>query len=246
MKIIITAAGLGKRFINTGIKIPKYQIKVKNKSLFTWSLLSLKCFFDNEFILIFNKNNYDKNFIDNEMLNLGIKKYRTIVLEDVTDGQATTAIHASKYLTNDDHVIIYNIDTGIKSGVINKKSFSHDGTITTAVASGDHWSFAKLGKNGFVIETSEKVRISKYCSIGAYYFKKWGDFKSIYKTFIKDIKQKYKEAYIAPMYQYLINDGKKITIFNMKLKDIMPMGTPEEIKKIDSNWRVKNKLSEHD
>jgi hypothetical protein len=37
------------------------------------------------------------------------------------------------------------------------------------------------------------------------------------------------------MYQYLINSGKKITIFNMDLKDIMPMGTPNEISAIDPN-----------
>jgi choline kinase len=34
MKIIVTAAGLGNRFIKEGIKIPKYQIIVKGKSLF--------------------------------------------------------------------------------------------------------------------------------------------------------------------------------------------------------------------
>ena len=34
-------AGIGKRFIDAGYNIPKYLIKVRNKTLFEWSLKSL-------------------------------------------------------------------------------------------------------------------------------------------------------------------------------------------------------------
>jgi choline kinase len=137
MKIIVTAAGRGKRFTDIGIKIPKYQIKVKNKSLFSWSLLSLNNFFNKEFILIFNKENYDKHFVQNEMSTLGIQKYKVIILKEITDGQASTVMFANKFLKENESIIIYNIDTGIKSNVITPKAFSHDGTITTAIAKGE-------------------------------------------------------------------------------------------------------------
>jgi hypothetical protein len=42
------------------------------------------------------------------------------------------------------------------------------------------------------------------------------------------------------MYQYLINDGKKIGIFNIKMKYIMNLGTPKEILKLDKNFKEKN------
>jgi hypothetical protein len=72
------------------------------------------------------------------MKNLGIDKYNTVITPQVTDGQASTAMLANQYIKDDESIVIYNIDTGIKENVITRQSFSHDGTITTAIASGDH------------------------------------------------------------------------------------------------------------
>jgi hypothetical protein len=124
-----------------------------------------------KFYLIFNEQNYNKQFVDSEMHKLNIKNYTTIILPTVTDGQATSTMAADKYLKPNDSIVIYNIDTHIKPGIINKNIFKYDGNVTTAKAKGDHWSFVKLGRNGFAIATSEKVRISPNCSIGSYYFK---------------------------------------------------------------------------
>ena len=63
MKIIITAAGNGSRFKNQGIKKEKYQIIANEKTLFYWSLISLKNFFEYEFIFIFQKENYEEEFV---------------------------------------------------------------------------------------------------------------------------------------------------------------------------------------
>ena len=41
MNFIIPMAGRGQRFIDDGYKIPKYLIKVKNKTLLQWSIDSL-------------------------------------------------------------------------------------------------------------------------------------------------------------------------------------------------------------
>ena len=46
MKIIVTAAGRGKRFYDFGINKPKYMIYARHKPLFYWSIMSLKSFFD--------------------------------------------------------------------------------------------------------------------------------------------------------------------------------------------------------
>ena len=53
MKVIITAAGFGKRFADKGIKVPKFLIKVKKITLLEYSLKSLGDFFDNDFIFVF-------------------------------------------------------------------------------------------------------------------------------------------------------------------------------------------------
>jgi choline kinase len=138
MKIIITAAGLGKRFYELGFITPKYQIIANGHSLFYWSLLSLRSLFNQPFYLIFNKQNYNKKFVIDELKRLKIQKYKIIILPKVTDGQATTVMAIDKHMKPDDSIVIYNVDTFIKPGIINKNIFKHDGNITTAKAKGDH------------------------------------------------------------------------------------------------------------
>jgi hypothetical protein len=94
--------------------------------------------FNYEFILIFNKKNYDDSFVKSELDKLNIRKYKIVILNHITTGQATTALTADKYIGKDDSVIIYNIDTGIKPGILTQKIFKFDGLITTANAKGSH------------------------------------------------------------------------------------------------------------
>ena len=54
--------------------------------------------------------------------------------------------------------------------------------------------------DGKIVDVVEKIRVSDLASIGLYYFKTWKDYKEIYLNYKKEIKEKYKEVYIAPMY----------------------------------------------
>lgn len=240
MKIIITAAGEGSRFQKVGIKKPKYKLIAKGFPLFYWSLISLKKFFDESFILIFRKDIYDKNFVEKWMKELGIQKYSVILIENITKGQAETAMCANQYLNKNDSILIYNIDTHINPDALSRQIENHDGCIVTTKIDGDRWSFAKIGSDGFVDEVSEKIRISDNASVGLYYFKKWDYFMKIYENHKDNIKNKYKEIYVCPMYRYLINEKKKITIFNIELNDFCCLGTPEEIDVFDNNWMKYN------
>ena len=76
MKIIITMAGEGSRFKKVGYKVPKHEIEVEGKSLFEWSMLSLKNFFDEEFIFIVRENNYNKGNLKYLCDKLGIKNFK--------------------------------------------------------------------------------------------------------------------------------------------------------------------------
>lgn len=241
MKIIITAAGEGSRFNNLGINKPKYQIIAKNKTLFNWAVKSLKNFNEFQYIFIFRKEFFNKSFVEKELKKLNINNYSIVLVDYLTEGQAATAMLADEFIDEEEEVMIYNIDTAIRANSMNNEIFVEDGCIVVAKALGDHWSFAKVDKNGYVNEVSEKVRISDYASIGPYYFKKWKDFKWVYDNFKEDIKKQYKEVYICPMYQYLINENKKIKIYEISTNDFVCLGTPKEIDEFDINWLEKNR-----
>lgn len=236
MKIIITMAGEGSRFKEVGYNKPKHEIQVKGKTLFEWSMLSLKDFFDYEFIFISRDKILDRNFLENMCLKIGINNYSIVLLEQKTDGQATTAYKAKDYINDNDSVIIYNIDTYVREYKINRDQIkdNYDGFIPVVKVKGDKWSFVKVNENGDVIEVAEKEPISDLATVGFYYFNSWKDYVDIYINNSEKIKKENKEKYIAPMYQEMITDGKNISINILENEDVHILGTPEELKEFNS------------
>ena len=57
MTIVITMAGLGSRFAKAGYTVPKYMIEAHGKTLFDWSMESLKGYNteDTQYIFIVRK-----------------------------------------------------------------------------------------------------------------------------------------------------------------------------------------------
>jgi len=243
MKFVITAAGMGSRFAKIGIKVPKYQITAKGKSLFYYSMIGLKKWFNEEFIFIFRKEAYAEDFIKSELNKLGIKNYKIKLIDYLTEGQACTALLADEFLKPNDSISIFNIDTYVVEGTLDNMNFDVDGLVPVFKVEGDHWSFVKT-KDGTdktdAIEVSEKVRISDMASIGFYYFKNWSDYKSIIENHKEDIKAKFKEAYICPMYQWLIDEGKKVRAYVVRKEDVIALGTPAEVEAFDKDWLSKN------
>lgn len=233
MNIIITMAGLGSRFRKAGYTVPKYMIEVNGKNLFQWSMLSLTDFNKQEnvkYIFVVRKDDNSKNFIVNEMDKLGIKDVNIIELEELTDGQATSALFARKYWNEEQEMIVYNIDTYVETGEIKYSDINGDGFIPCFNAEGDHWSFVKLDENGNAIEVREKQRISNNCTIGLYYFKSCKLYEQIYNEYYMDNHNLEKgEKYIAPLYNYMIDKGMKIKISNIPFPKVHVLGTPEEV-----------------
>jgi dTDP-glucose pyrophosphorylase len=229
MKIIITMAGEGSRFKKVGYKVPKHEIVVKGKSLFEWSMLSLSDLLTESFIFIVRKHSYQKRELETLIAKVGIKDYQILEINELTDGQASTAILANSCISDEEDVLIFNIDTFVELGEIKKTDFyGVDGLIHVFNAPGDKWSFAKVDEIGRVIQVSEKVRISDLASIGLYYFKNWNMFKEVYLNHLDDIKEEYNEAYIAPMYYYLLSDYNVRTEM-IPYEKVHILGTPEDL-----------------
>lgn len=94
--IVITMAGRGSRFYEAGYTVPKYEIIAHGKSLFDWSLLSLRNFItpDSRIFFVTLNSNSSADYIRSRCTVLGIQDYQVLELSAVTDGQATTAMQA--------------------------------------------------------------------------------------------------------------------------------------------------------
>ena len=232
--IVITMGGLGSRFRKAGYNVPKFMIEAKGKTLFDWSLISLEGFKDiaDRYIFIAMKDEKEdvELFIKNRCSELGIDNYKIIIIDYLTDGQATTAMLAKQYWNESNGLLVYNIDTYIEAGEMNSKQLKGEGFIPCFKGEGDHWSFVKLDDAGKAVEVKEKQRISEHCTLGAYYFETSKLYENLYNEYYSQNGNLVNgEKYIAPLYNYLISKGGEIYISDVSEDKVHVLGTPEEL-----------------
>lgn len=235
-------AGEGKRFQIHGIKQPKYELLVREKTIFEWAIMSFKKFYNQKFIFIIKPG--VKIFVRRQCEKMRILNYRIIELQNTTDGQATSVLYGIQKINDTAPLLIHNIDTYINPNVFlpNLIQKKFDGWILLFRAPGSHWSFAQRMKNGRVTEVSEKVRISEFASSGTYFFRSKKIYEQAYYDAILETKEKYKEAYIMPLYNSLIKRKFYISSSLIELNNIIPLGTPEEVLNFDHTFQERYKL----
>ena len=101
-----------------------------------------------------------------------------------------------------------------------------DGLILTFKSNSTNYSYAKVDRDGYVTETAEKKAISSNACVGIYGFKKGSDFCKYAREMIERDMRTKNEFYISPLYNLLVNDGKKILTEQVDKMHIF--GTPDE------------------
>ena len=234
MDIVITMGGLGSRFRKMGYTVPKYMIKANGKTLFEWSMISLEGYKQQTdqyiFIALKDKACDAEAFIRDKCEKLGFPNYHIIILDALTDGQAATAMMAARHWNPKHALLIYNIDTYVEAGQMNSAQLKGDGFIPCFQAEGDHWSFVRLDDTGKAVEIKEKKRISKYCTLGAYYFRSCQLYEELYKAYYGRTRELVNgEKYVAPLYDYLLSKGGEVYISDVKPEKVHVLGTPEQL-----------------
>lgn len=233
--LVITMAGRGSRFQKAGFTQPKYEIVVNGHSLFYWSLHSLQNFIDGHTQVIFVclAEHQAGPYIASQCALLGIAHYQVVEIDDVTDGQATSAYLTRDLWTHPDNaLLIYNIDTYVEPQALHPQQIRSgaDGWIPCFQVPGAHWSFVKLDADGWACEVAEKDRISDYASIGLYWFARASSFVDAYDRHFSDPANLVAgERYIAPLYRQLIENGARIAIADLAPSVVHALGTPAEV-----------------
>lgn len=234
IEVVITMGGLSSRFRKIGYAVPKYMIEAKGKTLFEWSMESLAGYAEDVnqyiFIAMADEKADVETFIQTKCREAGLKNCRVHIIDYLTEGQAATAMLASQYWERDNALLIYNIDTYVEAGEMCSSELSGDGFIPCFRAEGNHWSFVRLDESGRAVEIREKCRISEHCTIGAYYFKSCGLYERLYEEYYSRQENLVNgEKYVAPLYNYLLEQGGEVYISNVSPEKVHVLGTPEEL-----------------
>lgn len=229
MNIVITMAGNGTRFKKQGIdEKEKWQLEIKDKTMFEWAMSSLEDFFDEKFIFIAQEDHEAEEFIQEKCEKLGIHNWSLMEVSEKTDGQATTALLAEEEMNENEEFAVYNIDTYVEEGEI-KDDIDSDGCIPVFEVEGEKWSFVKTDEKGKVVDVAEKKRISNLATLGFYHFGSLKDFRKAYNEMREEVKEEYGEVYIAPLYNWFIDNDRELSIQKVDEDKINVLGTPEDI-----------------
>ena len=233
MNYLITAAGLGSRFLKEGIKPPKPLIKVKGIELLLWSLKSFEFNSkDRLYIVTLKRDKVKKTLLKKIILIYPFIDIYWLELDKCSNGQLLTAINAINFFKIKGEILIHNCDTSYKfeydnfNNLLSKEVF---GIIPYFNSEGKNWSFIKI-KNDLIVEVKEKVRISTKCSVGTYFFKDARKFYDLANQYLNEINNNMlEEFYIAPFYDYAIS--KSLKIYPIKCDHVKIYGTCHELLK---------------
>lgn len=243
MKILIPMAGRGKRFEDAGYSFPKPLIDIDGKAMIQVIVENLN--FSAEHIFLC-QNEHSEKYSLKELLELISPNCKIIKVNGVTEGAACTALLAKELINNDEELIIANSDQWVDWNNQHFLSFlrnnNADGGIVTFISTHPKWSFIKINDKNEVTEVAEKRLISNIATVGIYYFKKGRYFiEAVEKMIEKNIRTN-NEFYIAPAYNEMIQQGKKI--LHYPIAEMRGLGTPEDLSNFLANINKKTIVTE--
>jgi len=238
--IVFPMAGTSSRFFDAGYKLPKYMLRIQQKTVFAHVLDGFKSYFGREKFLFICRSDYQTpEFIDFELQRLGMpgSGYEIAILHANTRGQADSVALGLQQVPHNafDDLTIFNIDT--VRDRFEKKAFgaASDGYLEVFTCSGNHWSFVRPAERsgrsvGKVLQVAEKERISTLGSNGLYYFSSISLFKELFAIELALGVESWAmgELYVAPLFQRGIEKG---CVFNYSICQpelLRFCGTPEE------------------
>ena len=231
INIVIPMAGAGSRFLKEGYKKPKPFIEVLGKPMICHVLDNLKTN-NAKYILLVRKEHYisEKNIISDIL-----SKYNTeiVLIDKLTEGAACTVLHAHRHINNDIPLLIANsdqiVDMNISDYINDSENRKLDGSVLCFEDNDTKWSYAKIDSEGYITEIKEKVVISQNATVGIYYFNKGSCFVENAIDMIVRNDRVNNEFYVAPVYNYAINSGKKFGIYSIDKTQMHGTGTPEDL-----------------
>jgi dTDP-glucose pyrophosphorylase len=233
MNILIPAAGKGSRFIKSH-SVPKPCIKIENEYMLVKAAKTLG--FAGQYIFIIRENEYRDSLA--KILYEEFPTCKIAVIDFDTEGAAETALVAESLIDNDDELIIANCDQIMNGGIWDvdlaiKQLRKYDAGLVTIESSDPKHSYAKVEYN-VVTEVQEKNVISDVALTGIHYWKQGREFVRSAKKMISKNLSANGEYYIAPTYNELILDNKKVGIHMISKEAINFVGTPNDLEMYES------------
>lgn len=233
MNIVIPMAGKSSRFFDAGFTVPKFLLPLSTKqngiSMIQGAVDSLHM--EGQLIFIVQRDHC--MFGIDSFLKEKYPDCIVLYLERYTGGCVESVYEAAKaYINNDTPLVISNCDQYLEW---NSDEFLRicgqpnvDGCVLTYFADTTKNSYCTVDNNDKCILFKEKEVISPHSLVGVHYWKKGSDFVASAEHMIENNVRDAGEYYVSTSYNYLVNQGKHITLCPMRNNETYhTIGTPE-------------------
>jgi beta-phosphoglucomutase-like phosphatase (HAD superfamily)/dTDP-glucose pyrophosphorylase len=159
----------------------------------------------------------------------------------LTEGAACTTLLAKEYIDNDNPLLIANSDQFVEfdMNAFMYRVMNSDidgGILCFNLDQPDcKWSFVEMDDRGLVKQVYEKSPVSRYATVGIYFWKRGSDYVRYATEMVSTESNKINgEFYVAPVYNFAIRDGKKIVKFDVH--KMWGLGVPEDLLVFQENY----------
>jgi dTDP-glucose pyrophosphorylase len=236
LNIVVPMAGAGSRFLKAGYKEPKPLIKIHGRPMIQVVINNLRPTCEHRFIFICQKEHADMYSLESA-LNTWAPGCEVIVIEGLTDGAACTVLKARELINSHNELMIANSDQYVDVDVTGYLTYLRrqnlDGLIMSMQACDPKWSYAKVGEGGMVTEVVEKRVVSNHATVGIYNFRSGRDFVDAAEEMIALNMRVNGEFYVAPVYNQLIQRGRRVGLYDIGSVDsgMYGLGIPEDLER---------------
>ena len=226
-------AGASRRFIEAGYGAPKYELLLAGRSVFEHAVASFSAYFESHpFLFVVGPHEGAAGFVGETCLRLRLADAQVVTLSGPTTGQAETVELGLAELGVDARtpVTIFNIDTFRPGFTFPGPGWlaDSDGWLEVFRGEGANWSYVRPapGPDPVALETAEKRPISDLYCTGLYHFARAEDFH--FALARERAAPSMNELYVAPLYNHLIAEGRRIGYRLIERDEVVFCGTPEE------------------
>lgn len=240
LNIVVPMAGRGSRFVKAGYEMPKPLIDMFGHPMIEYVTRNITPACEHRFIYICQEEHLKRYALARKLDEIAPGSV-VVTVDHITEGAACTVLLAEKYIDNEEPMMIANsdqyVDTDINVYLASMKEY--DGLIMTMPANDPKWSFINYDDKGFVTMVREKEVISNEATVGIYNYKRGSDFVQYAHQMIEKNIRVNNEFYVAPVYNEMIEAGRKVVFSNMGAK-MYGLGTPEDLKVFKNTEISKN------
>ena len=232
LNIVIPMAGRGSRFAKAGYTMPKPLIPIHGHPMVEYVVRDVTPEEEHRFIFLCLKEHLEEYALAEKLEEIA-PGCEIVSVDHVTDGAACTVLLAEKLIDNDNPLMIANsdqyVDTDINAYLA--AMGDSDGLIMTLPSKAPNCSYIQYDQDGYVTLVREKELISNEATVGIYNFRRGSDYVQAAKQMIAKNIRTNNEFYLAPVYNEMIGEGKKIVFRNVGKvhEQVFGMGIPEDL-----------------